>query len=226
MLMECGLGLYDLALLHLVAHSIYKAHAFLSAGETVVDARYRSLLARAGTAPAAGGLLRLLAPVPLCVALMFASVALWHQFVPGLAVDPIALFIFGLGLSPLSWPTGSPAAAGWLRSLAGTTALAQLYLAWHWAFSGLAPVNLPAYSLLPALWAAACLGALYLAQSWLQLHPTGAFSRRLYPWAYGGFFLDERFTRLTFRLWPAPRPPAAPHPIPQTLAIPAPGNRT
>jgi NAD(P)H-quinone oxidoreductase subunit 5 len=42
MLMECGLGLFPLALLHLVAHSLYKAHSFLAAGgavERIVAAR-------------------------------------------------------------------------------------------------------------------------------------------------------------------------------------------
>lgn len=33
MMFECGLGAYDLAVLHIVAHSAYKAHAFLSAGQ-------------------------------------------------------------------------------------------------------------------------------------------------------------------------------------------------
>jgi hypothetical protein len=35
MLLECGLGAYGLALLHLVAHSLYKAHGFLASGRTV-----------------------------------------------------------------------------------------------------------------------------------------------------------------------------------------------
>ncbi|MHB8565133.1 MAG: proton-conducting transporter transmembrane domain-containing protein, partial [Acidiferrobacteraceae bacterium] len=35
MLLECGLGLYSLAMLHLVTHSLYKAHAFLSSGSGV-----------------------------------------------------------------------------------------------------------------------------------------------------------------------------------------------
>ena len=35
MVMQCGLALFPLALLHIVAHSLYKAHAFLSAGEAV-----------------------------------------------------------------------------------------------------------------------------------------------------------------------------------------------
>ncbi|MBS1303684.1 proton-conducting transporter membrane subunit [Loktanella sp. SALINAS62] len=35
MLLQCGLGLWPLALLHIVAHSLYKAHAFLSSGNAV-----------------------------------------------------------------------------------------------------------------------------------------------------------------------------------------------
>ncbi|AHD11964.1 proton-conducting transporter transmembrane domain-containing protein [Phaeobacter gallaeciensis] len=37
MIMQCGLALFPLALLHIVAHSLYKAHAFLSAGEAVAN---------------------------------------------------------------------------------------------------------------------------------------------------------------------------------------------
>ena len=33
MMLECGLGAFSLAILHLVAHSLYKAHAFLSSGD-------------------------------------------------------------------------------------------------------------------------------------------------------------------------------------------------
>ncbi|GAB2188200.1 proton-conducting transporter transmembrane domain-containing protein [Roseibium sp. LAB1] len=36
MLLQCGLGLWPLALLHVVAHSLYKAHAFLSSGSAVL----------------------------------------------------------------------------------------------------------------------------------------------------------------------------------------------
>jgi NAD(P)H-quinone oxidoreductase subunit 5 len=47
MLLQCGLGLWALALLHIVAHSLYKAHAFLSSGGAVQ--------AVAGAAPARAG---------------------------------------------------------------------------------------------------------------------------------------------------------------------------
>ncbi len=42
MILQCGLALFPLALLHIVAHSLYKAHAFLASGaavETVAAAR-------------------------------------------------------------------------------------------------------------------------------------------------------------------------------------------
>lgn len=35
MMLQCGLGLFPLALLHVVAHSLYKAHSFLASGEAV-----------------------------------------------------------------------------------------------------------------------------------------------------------------------------------------------
>lgn len=35
MLLECALGLYSVAVMHILAHSLYKAHAFLSSGSVV-----------------------------------------------------------------------------------------------------------------------------------------------------------------------------------------------
>ncbi len=35
MILECGLGLFPMALLHIVAHSLYKAHSFLASGGAV-----------------------------------------------------------------------------------------------------------------------------------------------------------------------------------------------
>ena len=39
MLLQCGLGAFHLAVLHLVAHSLYKGHAFLSCGSAVETAK-------------------------------------------------------------------------------------------------------------------------------------------------------------------------------------------
>lgn len=43
MLMECGMGLYSLAFVHILAHSLYKAHAFLSSGSVVEHFRVIAL---------------------------------------------------------------------------------------------------------------------------------------------------------------------------------------
>lgn len=48
MMLECGLGAFPAALLHIIGHSLYKAHAFLSSG-SVID------LARAAWTPGPGG---------------------------------------------------------------------------------------------------------------------------------------------------------------------------
>jgi NAD(P)H-quinone oxidoreductase subunit 5 len=39
MMLECGLGAFSTALLHILAHSLYKAHAFLSSGSVIDIAR-------------------------------------------------------------------------------------------------------------------------------------------------------------------------------------------
>ncbi len=39
MMLQCGLGVFGLAVLHIVAHSLYKAHAFLSSGSIVSISR-------------------------------------------------------------------------------------------------------------------------------------------------------------------------------------------
>ncbi len=37
MLLQCGLGAFSAAMLHIIAHSLYKAHAFLSSGNVIVE---------------------------------------------------------------------------------------------------------------------------------------------------------------------------------------------
>jgi NAD(P)H-quinone oxidoreductase subunit 5 len=47
MLFACGLGAYSIALLHIIGHSFYKAHAFLSTGEVVGESRKTSAVLHA-----------------------------------------------------------------------------------------------------------------------------------------------------------------------------------
>ncbi len=204
MLLEIGLGLYELALLHLIAHSLYKAHAFLSAGDTVEAARHRDLFA--GRATGESPWRTLLAALASGV-LVSASVWVWHAFLPGLALPVATLVILSLGLAPLLWPGQGFKPALLLRGIALVFGLTQLYLVWHLMFAAIVP---PAGALSGGLtaWVILCFTALYSLQFWLRRYPRGQLATRLYPWAYNGFYLDETFTRITFRIWPARLSPA------------------
>ncbi len=205
MLVECGLGLYDLALLHLVAHSLYKAHAFLGAGETVSETRRRMLGDALVAAPSAAWrlALRLLA-APAAIMMMALSELGWKAAIPTLEIPAVALIVVGLGLAPLLATESRRPLATLARGTVQALLLTQLYILWHLVFVALldAPATAPIQAL--GLWAAAIFSVLYFLQTWLTVFPQGHLSRLLYPWAYAGFFLDERFTRLTFRLWPLP----------------------
>lgn len=93
MLLQCGLALFPLALLHIVAHSLYKAHAFLSAGGAITQVQSTR---RPGpiAVPSAGNVLR-----AFVVAIgMYAIIGLIFGF-DGKSVQAIALgviLIFGI----------------------------------------------------------------------------------------------------------------------------------
>jgi len=94
--------------------------------------------------------------------------------------------------------------------LLGTLVLAQVYLGWHHLFGHLVAVPAADVAAPLALFAGALFALLYGLQAWLLAFPAGAVSRGLHPAAYAGFWLDEGFTRLAFRVWPARLPQATP----------------
>lgn len=198
MLLEIGLGLYELALLHLVAHSIYKAHAFLNAGNNVELARKRDFFSHRG---AARPLHWYAAAAVISGLLVAASMAAWQVFMPGLELPLITMIIVALGLAPLLWCEEGLDLEMIMRGGLVIVGLTQLYIVWHLMFASIAPAAGNAPAPLTA-WVLVSFVALYGIQSWLRCYPQGAVARTLYPWAYAGFYLDESFTRLTFRIWP------------------------
>lgn len=208
MLLECGLGLYELALLHLLAHSLYKAYAFLTAGEAVMDTRRRHLFPDSVKASPMKLFSGRLAAAPLAMAAVWLSSAVWQAVSAHAQVPAIVILIIGLGLAPLLW---QDTLSGMVRGLLAVLLLAQLYVGWHLLFATL--LALPDSQVAPLLvaWVAMCFALLYGVQAWLLAFPSGRLSVALYPWAYAGFYLDERFTRLTFRIWPVQLPRRAPH---------------
>ena len=219
MMMQCGLGLYDLALLHLVAHSLYKAYAFLGAGGAVEQNRLQQMTPPAPPLSASHWLLGALVGMGLV-----ATAALVWGFNPAKAPALWALGgILSLALAPL---LAGPVlrAGGWwpLAGLGGAFAVALAYFGLHAVFSrwlGTDGVGTAPGAALVA-WVLGCFGLLFVVQGAVRARPQGALARGLYPWLFAGLYLDELFTRLTFRLWPAHEPAT-----PGTLAKPvAPAN--
>lgn len=205
MLLECGLGLFPLAFLHLVAHSLYKAYGFLSSGESV----QRTIRARLQP-PAqdySRGLqtaIRLVsAPAGLAIAFTLAH---YSRFVvPGLHTPGIALFIVGLGIAPLLWTGGKPELRQLGLGLALQSAIVLLYLIWHLIFTRLDQATAAPLSPTAIAFVTGAFSLIFVVQVVVQAYPGQRAVRRLHAWAYSGFFLDEAFNRLTQKVWPLKR---------------------
>ena len=215
MLMQCGLGLWSMALLHLVAHSLYKAHAFLSAGGAV----RRAMLVQLTPQPAPPGPLALALGALAGVAMTAAAAASVALLLPGHGVSPalgVMAGIVALALVPLVHTQSLHLGRLWLPALGlGAFAVALAYFALHAALTAWLAPAMPAMSATPppatALWVfvATAFAALFVLQSVIGVAPQGTLARRLYPWFYGGLFLDEAFTRVAFALLPPPKPAVA-----------------
>ncbi len=199
MLVQCGLGAWHLAFLHLLAHSIYKAHAFLGAGSAVDAWRLGAL---AGRRPVPSGL-RLCASA--AAVLGGAAIAVALGFGLGLLASPgdasvhVLVLVVALSLVPMIAASADSLTAIGLRVIG----VAALYAAWHWAAAREFTVHAhQATSVVGWTIVAVGFGALFTVQSLVQLRPNGRLSRRLHTWLFAGLYLDERFTRLTFRVWP------------------------
>lgn len=201
MLLEIGLGAYSLALLHLLAHSMYKAYSFLAAGDTVWHQHtLRIAPARHKVGAVQGTLMALGLPLGVGAAAWLCGVDLLHE--PATWVLAGALVC---GLWPLVRARSAAGATGQLAVLAGSAfGLSLLYFGWHRLFDHLAPVQNIAPNGFMLGVAGACLLVLLVVQETVLARPDGKLSRWLHPQAFAGFHLDEAFTRLTWKVWPAP----------------------
>jgi len=200
MLVQCGLGAWHLALMHLLAHSFYKAHAFLSAGSVVQQWRAAHIIhhprVRIWHLLAGMGLLAVF------VAPYFATHVFPELHVPE-AIPPLTL-ILGLSLVPM---LGRAIAAGrrpFFFALAFTLGASAAYFGWHAVFEVIAPQLNGGFEASSAQWTVvvAGLGVLFAAQTLLQASPNGWFANRVQPHLVSGLYIDDWVTRVTFRLWP------------------------
>jgi NAD(P)H-quinone oxidoreductase subunit 5 len=193
MLMQCGLGLWPMALLHLVAHSLYKAHAFLGAGGTVRE----TLVGRLAEPAPAPHLVEIGVGVAGGLAAVVAAALAWRVDAAAQPALGVLGAILGLAFNPLL--AGGPRT--WLRGWAVAFALASLYFALH---DALEQWLLPSGHVANALWPIPVVGfaTLFAVQTAIRLRAASA--RRLYAPFFGGLFLDERVSRLLFRWSPPP----------------------
>ena len=144
------------------------------------------------------------------IGMVLAAGALWTLWAPGLVQSPAMWLLAGvvsLALTPLLRVQSQ--SASWLALAAGALGVALVYFGLHVLLGGW--LGLPASQPPTALWVGAALAfiALFGLQCAINIAPRGALTQRLYPWFYGGLFLDQKFNSLAFAIWAPPAPPAA-----------------
>ncbi|MCB1049647.1 MAG: NADH-quinone oxidoreductase subunit L [Acidobacteria bacterium] len=189
MLIECGLGLYELALLHLVAHAGYKAHAFLTAGrvdrlplqvaDNTMEPSRRHYLQAAAWVIAGLGVTAWLVPVP----------------------KPIAPW-FLLGLASLFVLARFGAAGLWQRGILVLTGGWFLYGTQKEFFAVAFSSDLVAYSALADVWVIVLTALLALGPWVLNAVQGKPWGRSLWVALNAGLYLDAWANRLTLLLWP------------------------
>ncbi len=199
MLLECAVGLYTLAALHLLGHSLYKAHAFLSASGAVRQTRLQAL--RGASSPLAVSLW--LAPVLTICSVFSVSLLAGHTTWPWWWC-----VVLGVAWAPLLWLPATP--MDWqafsLKVLSGVLMAVGLTMAALTAHA--LPLGLrDAPQEGPGRIAMIGMAALYAFQILLQTRPQSLAQWR--RWTYAGFYLDEAYTRLALTLWPTQWTPAS-----------------
>ena len=207
MMLQCGLGAWSAALLHIVAHSLYKAHAFLSSG-SVID------LARASWSPSPGGQphparIGIAVGLVLAVTLLAATLfGLTIQTQPGVfALGAIML----LGLTHLIAQSidERPNSYVVVRTLAAALLVACTYFGLQWAAARLVAGAVPAVApvrglatLVAVLVVVAAFAAVTVLQGSLARSSGSPRWQALHVHVANGFYVNTLANRLVLKLWP------------------------
>ncbi len=209
MMLQCGLGAFAAAALHMVGHAFYKAHAFLASGSVVATEV-------PGAAPRAAA--RRVGPLGLALAVA-AGVAVVAAVATLLGVEPAAkpgLPVLGAILALATAQLLLTNAEAGLRPLASSAAIAAAVAVAY--FGGVALFEhvlagaIPSAATIPPVgWGAAGLvlvalfGIAFAVQQRLAADPSSPFARSAYVHASQGFYLGTIQNRLVERLWALPR---------------------
>jgi len=209
MLLECGLGLYSLAMLHLVGHSLYKAHAFLSSGSGV-DLFRAPAVRPAQSTPTIGQWIVVAAFAVLVTVGIGTAFGLTPERQPALLALGVILAVAMTQLLLQSFKAGMGvvfiARAAVLSALV-CTAYFSLHAAFHFMLAASLPVvrliNGPAQFALIVLVMLVFVSILMIQQSLPKLLGN-PFSRRIYVYLHNGLYVDIPFSRLVGRIWRTP----------------------
>lgn len=197
MLVECALGLYQIAFLHLAAHSWYKAYSFLNAG-TAVERSIRVRLAPAPTPSAASWV----AAVSVAGIVVFGAI---HLSDASGAFAPWVLLLVALTLLLGARGDALPA-----RPIASATPLALIvasaYTVQKAGIGMLIPSSAGTAGPYADLWVITLILVLVMCYWLIRYRPSNALANRFSVWLFAGFYLDEWSTRTTLRIWPARLP--------------------
>ncbi len=203
MLMECGLGLYSLVVLHIVSHSVYKAHAFLSSGSVVDHFRVPVLpaVSRAATVWKVMQSLTVAVPIVIGIGAVF-GVPLSQQ--PALIVMGVILTIAISQLLLQALNMGEIGINRLLPAMIGLSALVSMaYFGFDTLFTELLGASLDTARIaaggvqdgLLGLIIAVFVGLL-LVQQMLPRVPHNPFWQATYVHLYNGLYIDTFFTRM------------------------------
>ncbi len=189
--LQCGLGAYGLAFLHLLAHAVYKAHAFLHAGSTV-DAPARAAIPLRGSMVAIAALVATL--LVLGLSAVVSAAGLPPAGTNGILLLPLALAL-AYGLARL-WSIVSTSRAR-LQGVWVATLVCSASLLLHHGAGGFdwgQPAGAPSPAL---LWLVGLLFAgLFACQGLVWCAGRSAVGRSLYVHALNGFYLGTAVHRL------------------------------
>lgn len=196
MLVEIALGLYEMALLHLFAHSFYKSYSFLNSGNTVNH--YLAAKLAGDVKPKVRHWL-----VALALSAALIGIAQWQFAVmTSLAATMLVWFALTALIVPSVVRQDRGSAARMAITLVFAAVLLTLYTTAKHHLAVLmgvdAPLNLFADSFVALLFFS--LFALSIA---LQYWPHVGWVKQLFIWLNAGAYLDEWATRLTLKYWPS-----------------------
>jgi NAD(P)H-quinone oxidoreductase subunit 5 len=209
MMLECGLGAFSAALLHIVAHSLYKAHAFLSSG-SVID------IARASWTPSPGGKphpLRMFIAIAGVLLITFAVSVIFGatlQQRPGVFALA-AVLLLGLTHLVANGIDERPNLYVVARTVVLAAATACVYFALQLAAERLLAASLPPSPAARGPIDIAIVSAVILSfatvvflQGLVPRHAGEPKWQALYAHVANGFYVNTIANRLVLRLWPSP----------------------